>query len=312
MAINTSRKLRFRKNGATYSLNLLSPSDISGGGWPASLRVRIDGGEWCVPAESGSASNALCFRKGGATYHCVNATPTLTFTFTNSTDRNTYQQVTAYNKKLTKVSTSIRLSTALDIYMSANAGSSWTKVATLSAGSLSVSPNYTMSNSTGGNFGVRAVTQVRYTRITGTVRWSGAEILLGSAITASVSLNSALPVGKIYVTGEWNSLVPPFHTEGSSNVLSAGSKSGSATREFVTSGLTCSMKLYYDPQTSGVSTQKIAEYTWASLGAIGVNRTDSLSFDAVATSETARTIAENKALTASAASWSAAVPQAYW
>lgn len=308
MAINTSRHLFFRKGGVSYALNMMRAADVTSAGYSARLGVYVDGSAWYIPAAAGPAAGGICFRKGGATYHCVNITPTLTFTFANDYDTNDYEQVIGWRKTLTKVSTSIALSTALDIYMSANAGSSWTKVATLSAGSLSVSPNYTMSNSTGGNFGVRAVTQVRYTRITGAVRWSGAENI-GGIVTATVSLNSALPTGKIYVRGHWWGLV---HTWGDSDVLKAGQSSGAAAREFITSGFTCSMDLRYDPQTTGASEQSIADIEWPSVGVWVVNRTDSLSFDAVASGGTAVTIAESKDVSTSATSLSAAVPQAYW
>lgn len=316
MAINTNKHLCFRAGGVNYSLNMMSAADVTSAGYSARLGVYADGSAWYVPAAPASASNTgfytLCFRKGGTVYRCLNVKPMLTFTFANDTAKNDYEQVVGYNKTLTKVSTSIALNTALDIYMSANAGSSWTKVATLSAGSLSVSPNYNMSNATGGNFGVRAVTQVQLTRITGTVQWSGAEVVAGASVTARVSLSASLPTGRIYVTGEWNSLLPPFHTEGTTDVLTPPLASGSATQQFVTSGLTCSMKLYYDPKTSGVSKKKLAEITWASLGAAAINRTDSLSFDAVASGGAAQTVVESKAVTASATSWSAEVPQAYW
>lgn len=329
--INKTNKLWYRRGGKDYSLNLIEKADWDGAGYPAGLGVRIGGANWYVPASPtlnlpfiGTVipANTIHFRKNGTIYHCFNATPQITFEFSNTTLVDEYDKAYGYRKTLSKVKLNISISTSLVIYVTNNGGSTWTNVGTLEAGARSISPNYSMTSSLNHGYalpghsglGVKAVPKVGTKTITGSVTWTAWNSAFNRYIAANVSLNDTFPQGYIYVKGTWSSWGPPWSTSGDSDVLYANEKTGSASRYFTDVNMTSAkMTLYYVPQATGFSTANIKSRSWSPSQIqtlIHSPITDSLSFTAMGSAVENIAISTNISLGSS--SWSTSIEQKWW
>lgn len=104
------------------------------------IGVRIDGADrWC-PLESGTASNYINVRVGGADYHTVNYTPVLIFTYRVGYDSQPYRNPYYFSFMKIEMLGSVTINNPIELYLAG--GDSWmahtyTNVLTLPKDSVS-------------------------------------------------------------------------------------------------------------------------------------------------------------------------------
>lgn len=111
------------------------------------IGVRIDNADrWC-PLVSGTASNCINVRIGGADYHTVDYTPTLRFTYSVGYDTQPYANPYYFSYLKIAMLNSVTINNPVYLYLEVGAQSqSWVNVLTLTAGSVSAERSYSYSN----------------------------------------------------------------------------------------------------------------------------------------------------------------------
>lgn len=107
------------------------------------IGVRIDGADrWC-PLASGTASNCINVRIGGADYHTVDYTPTLRFTYTANSDSQPYTNPYYFSYLKIAMLNSVTINNPVYLYLEVGAQSqSWVNVLTLTAQGVSAEQSY--------------------------------------------------------------------------------------------------------------------------------------------------------------------------
>lgn len=261
--MQNTRKLNIRKNNTTYSFNMF---DSAVSGYSQYFYLRDNDKTWRIPCATGTAANSLCFVKNGTTYHTVNHTADITINFTVTDNRNVYNITTSKTFKLTTASVTTALGTSIDFWVSNDAGSSFTKVGTLSKGSTSVTINYsTTANRTDAPFQVRVTTSSSVETVVGYVDYS----MSGGRVTATVTLPRALPTGVIDLEEDqlW-----VFHSGFKAvRLMETGQKTGVATYTGfdgnTSAGYTARLRYY--PQEARLNEQTVAEHYFGNMTANG-------------------------------------------
>lgn len=98
------------------------------------IGVRIDGADrWC-PLASGTASNCINVRVGGADYHTVNYTPTLRFTYYAYTNSIPYKNPYVIQPQRIQMLNSVTINNPIYLYLrigDSYGAENWTNVLTL-------------------------------------------------------------------------------------------------------------------------------------------------------------------------------------
>ena len=137
----TKRCLRLYAGGAQRSFHLHTNAMTT-----HYMGVRVDDANRYCPLVSGTASNCINVRVGGADYHTVDYTPTLRFTYTVSYDSQPYTYSYYFSYLTIAMLNSVTINNPVYLYLSVGAQSeSWVNVLTLTAGGVSAEQSYSYS-----------------------------------------------------------------------------------------------------------------------------------------------------------------------
>lgn len=139
----TSKKCLRARIGGTDRAFHLQTNDIT----THEIRVRTGGSDLYCPLASGTASNCINVRVGGADYHTVDYTPTLRFTYTAGWDSQPYINPYYFSYLKIAMLNSVTINNPVYLYLEVGAQSqSWVNVLTLTAGGVSAEQSYSYSN----------------------------------------------------------------------------------------------------------------------------------------------------------------------